>query len=138
MEREAKKCQLLCLKCHRVVTEGRRDNSVPYAARVPRLADKWRYMIQKKRDAGSCNQCKVVFDESASTYFEFDHLPGTDKVDNVSNMVRSYCSLADLKAEIAKCQLLCGNCHRIVTYDRRRADILQKRASVAKKAKVDA
>lgn len=47
---------------------------------------------------------------------EFDHLPGADKVAPVSNMI-----LADmdrLMAEIAKCEIVCANCHRIRTTER--------------------
>lgn len=50
---------------------------------------------------------------------EFDHLPGADKITAVSKMY--FTSRPDeLWAEIAKCELVCANCHRIRTYNRRR------------------
>ena len=47
---------------------------------------------------------------------EFDHLPGTTKLKDISALL-SY-TRATLVAEIAKCQVLCANCHRIKTFER--------------------
>ncbi len=49
---------------------------------------------------------------------DFDHLPGMDKKAHISKMFRA--AWADVVKEIAKCQILCGNCHRIATAERRR------------------
>ncbi len=58
---------------------------------------------------------------------EFDHLPGTEKKDNVGSMRVSW---AAVMKEVAKCQILCGNCHRIETANRRReAKQAKKRAA---------
>jgi len=46
---------------------------------------------------------------------DFDHLPGEDKVKYISKMVARSWSLAKIDAEIAKCELVCANCHRIRT-----------------------
>ncbi len=48
---------------------------------------------------------------------EFDHVRGV-KVAAISNMMRN-ASFEKLKAEIAKCEVRCANCHAIVTYRRR-------------------
>lgn len=45
---------------------------------------------------------------------DFDHVRGS-KVGNVSEMLGST-SLADLLMEIAKCDVVCANCHRLRTY----------------------
>jgi hypothetical protein len=47
---------------------------------------------------------------------DFDHLPGTVKSHNVGNLTTA--SWAVLKAEIAKCEVVCSNCHRIRTAER--------------------
>ena len=49
---------------------------------------------------------------------DFDHI-GTDKAGDVSRMAHSTASWARLKAEIAKCEVVCANCHRIRTFTRR-------------------
>jgi hypothetical protein len=47
---------------------------------------------------------------------EFDHLPGSGKVANISHMRGG--SWAAVEAEIAKCEVVCSNCHRIRTTER--------------------
>jgi len=59
---------------------------------------------------------------------DFDHRPGEVKVDSVTRLVMHPPSV--LSAEIAKCDLICANCHRIRTRKRK----LEKR-DMAKQAK---
>lgn len=49
---------------------------------------------------------------------DFDHVRGT-KLGNVSEMV-SAATTAALLAEIAKCDVVCANCHRVRTAQRKR------------------
>lgn len=49
---------------------------------------------------------------------EFDHLPGAVKSFNIGEKVGSY-SLARIMDEIAKCEVVCSNCHAIRTFERR-------------------
>jgi hypothetical protein len=49
---------------------------------------------------------------------EFDHLPGTTKLFNVSDVTRRS-DKALLDAEIAKCEVVCSNCHKHRTARRR-------------------
>jgi hypothetical protein len=48
---------------------------------------------------------------------DFDHPPGTKKIAAVSRLVWDG-STRVLLAEIAKCDLVCSNCHRIRTWER--------------------
>ena len=48
---------------------------------------------------------------------EFDHVRGT-KVASVGSMVRRGRALAAIRAEIAKCEVRCRNCHAIATITR--------------------
>lgn len=48
---------------------------------------------------------------------DFHHV--AEKLSTVSRMATSCCSLDTLQSEIAKCQVLCANCHRIVTAEAR-------------------
>jgi hypothetical protein len=50
---------------------------------------------------------------------DFDHREGELKTDNVANLVASPHSMKKLLEEIAKCDLVCANCHRIRTHARR-------------------
>ncbi len=53
---------------------------------------------------------------------EFDHLEGTTKISAVASMATRGCTNEKLLAEIAKCEVVCANCHRMRTFRR-----LQKR-----------
>lgn len=46
---------------------------------------------------------------------DFDHLPGFKKSFNVSN-IQNISSVVKLLDEIAKCELVCANCHRARTF----------------------
>lgn len=50
---------------------------------------------------------------------DFDHLPEFVKIDNVSKMILSDATLDAIQREIDKCEVVCANCHRIRTEDRR-------------------
>jgi hypothetical protein len=53
---------------------------------------------------------------------DFDHLPGTKKRRNISRMLASVSKGVELiDAEIAKCEVVCANCHRIRTWKRKSA-----------------
>lgn len=65
---------------------------------------------QKQRPCADCGA------QYPHYVMDFDHVRGV-KIGNISEMVRDY-SLAALKAEVAKCELVCANCHRIRTWQR--------------------
>jgi hypothetical protein len=53
---------------------------------------------------------------------DFDHRPGEKKCFALANaMGQTRISAERLRAEIAKCDVVCANCHRIRTYERRKA-----------------
>lgn len=62
-----------------------------------------------------CEDCG--YDDNADA-LQFDHLPGTGKVRNVAALVDN---LTELRVELAKCDVVCANCHSIRTATRRRA-----------------
>ena len=65
-----------------------------------------------------CADCGGVFDPVC---MDFDHRPGEMKRANVSYLVKQK-SLDAVLAEVAKCDVVCANCHRIRT--KRRGDHL--------------
>lgn len=66
-----------------------------------------------------CRDCKRFFHPES---MDFDHLK--DKGREVSILVNSGFSLDKVKAEIAKCVLVCASCHRVRTFLRRQGFIL--------------
>jgi hypothetical protein len=51
----------------------------------------------------------------------FDHLPGFKKVKQISRLLR--CRWETIEREIAKCEVVCANCHAIRTANRQREKI---------------
>jgi hypothetical protein len=52
------------------------------------------------------------YNESAVA-LDFDHLPEFDKLFTIGN--NAHRSWAAIEAEIAKCEVVCANCHRVRT-----------------------
>jgi hypothetical protein len=48
---------------------------------------------------------------------QWDHLPGAPKLGDISSGLRSF-SREEVLQEIAKCELVCANCHAIRTFRR--------------------
>jgi hypothetical protein len=62
-----------------------------------------------------CLDCKKSY---PSYVMEFDHFEG-NKVKDVSTMVSQGLGWSTIKSEIEKCEIVCANCHRIRTFNRR-------------------
>lgn len=50
---------------------------------------------------------------------DFDHRPGVDKCFNISSSTGLHVAEDRFWAEIAKCDVRCSNCHRVITTARR-------------------
>lgn len=55
---------------------------------------------------------------------DFDHVNGEKRMP-VSCMVNLGYTLTAIQEEIAKCEVRCANCHRLITYERSRTTPLQ-------------
>lgn len=84
-----------------------------YRARQDRLAATREWLWGLK--SNPCADCGNTYHPVA---MQFDHLPGFEKKFNV-NMEASSRTRAALDAELAKCELVCANCHAIRTWTRR-------------------
>lgn len=82
-----------------------------------RMAPKRQYVDGLKAELG-CTKCGHR-DPEHPEVFDFDHLPGVVKSAGIAQLYTKG-TFEDLLAEIAKCELLCGNCHRIRTHSERR------------------
>lgn len=78
---------------------------------------KLEWLIEYKLTHG-CTDCGY---SAHPTALDFDHLPGSEKRDTVAHLTyQTSVGLAVLQAEVAKCELVCSNCHRIRHFNRRR------------------
>lgn len=63
-----------------------------------------------------CTDCGNTYPPECMDY---DHLPQHEKTTEVSAMVHNTFSRRRILEEIAKCELVCSNCHRVRTKARR-------------------
>lgn len=74
--------------------------------------------VDELKNGHPCADCGGLF---PPVCLDFDHLPQFQKSMGVAQMVGRCRIWAAIVAEIAKCELVCANCHRIRTVGRRRA-----------------
>ena len=103
--KQGRRCQAYCKACAREYQRGR--PRLLLAKRLVRAA--------KKRP---CADCGV---EYPYYVMDFDHCPGTFKRANLSVLVKRGASNDVLLKELAKCDVVCANCHRVRTHQRKQA-----------------
>ena len=97
------------------------DRAYHRRTRATRLAQKrlqHRRIAEWYRELKSetpCADCGGRFHHAAMSW---DHLPGHEKLDDVSSLVSRH-NRSLILAEIAKCELVCANCHAVRSYERR-------------------
>lgn len=74
--------------------------------------------INSRYKSAPCVDCGVQY---LPCVMEFDHVRG-QKAMGISEMVQGHFSLEDIDNEVAKCELVCANCHRIRTHHRKHGD----------------
>ena len=85
--------------------------------RLSKVAELLAYTREIK-ERTPCADCGHKFHHIA---MDFDHLPEHVKLFTISRMVQKTISMATLKAEIAKCEVVCACCHRVRTFNRKLA-----------------
>nr|QYA18696.1 restriction endonuclease HNH [Clandestinovirus] len=113
IEAELEKVQILCVNCHRYKTAKER----PPANQDARYSQRVAYVNTIKREIGGCQLCEMKtdqFDDLHLQMFDFDHVDRANKCGVISWM-RWATTIEKLNEELAKCRLLCANCHRKVS-----------------------
>lgn len=134
LEAEIAKCDVICGNCHRIRTAVQyASGELAYGFKpsltedaIPRQLKKRAEFIRRRREQMDlldrirrlpCSDCHESFPTCA---MEFDHRVDISKLGNVSRMA-GYVKIATLLEEIAKCDIVCTNCHRVRTFTRREA-----------------
>lgn len=89
------------------------ENKERKAAREKQNAIAKRAVVQQYKVEQGCADCGY---DSHHAALEFDHLPGVEKTRTVASLF--YCSWERIWAEIAKCEVVCANCHAMRTMQR--------------------
>lgn len=112
---EAAKCQLLCIRCHRVKTNPDYDETEGWTC--PMWAKRKIKVAQLKRSNG-CGHCKVqVSDTWPVSCFDMDHINRNGKIGSISHLICVLRAREEhiFNAELKKCQVLCCHCHKLRT-----------------------
>ncbi|MEA1902174.1 MAG: hypothetical protein U9N56_01470 [Actinomycetota bacterium] len=114
-DRAHKKLQSYCRECSRVawrrwyeLADNKEHHLEVMRKRRKRRRERNRAIVRELKSV-PCADCGGVFPFEA---MDFDHLE--DKVGLISKLVFSV-GEERLRAEIAKCEVVCANCHRIRT-----------------------
>lgn len=94
---------------HQKVKERRR-------AQKQRRAREMREFLISLKAGRPCTDCGQVFDPAC---MQWDHLPGSVKIGAIGDIGRKS-SRRRILDEVAKCELVCANCHSLRTVRRRR------------------
>ncbi len=105
------KRRLICKSCVSLYTRQHYlDNKKYYIEKAKinrkRSHDRLRSYLLKYYQSHNCVDCG----ESDPIVLEFDHIKGKTK--GISVMLTSAVSIKTLETEIAKCEVVCVNCHR--------------------------
>jgi len=123
--REERDGKLLCYSCDEWVAKEKfkplrgkphtQCNRCLYIKNTRPLTDKKMAEIHAYQLAQGCADCGYSSHPAA---LQFDHRPGEIKLFNIGEQVGKR-SRAAIWAEIAKCDVVCANCHNIRTHERR-------------------
>ncbi|WZB39598.1 HNH endonuclease [Streptomyces phage Cursive] len=75
----------------------------------------WRRYVAELKEATPCMDCGIQY---PSYVMDFDHRPGVEKKFQIGTHMSKVPSMEALKEEIAKCDIVCSNCHRHRTFMR--------------------
>lgn len=84
-------------------------------SRTKNKTDAKRQMLREIKEESGCVDCKTKY-----PYYilHFDHLPQFEKTTELSKMV-AIANVAQILEEVAKCEVVCSNCHSERSHQRR-------------------
>lgn len=88
-------------------------NKQPYLDRAKAAKAELARYIDELKESTPCMDCGVQY---PFYVMQFDHREGEEKLNNIAKMRADGLSLKRVQDEIAKCDLVCANCHFARTY----------------------
>lgn len=101
-----------CKTCNNAFArQNYEDNKDRYFAQAKKRDKDMRARLRELKSV-PCADCKQTFPWPA---MDFDHLGEQEKTHDISYMLRHRMAWSKIEAEIAKCEVVCSNCHRVRT-----------------------
>lgn len=111
-----------CKECQRVAVKNHYNaNKEQYLLRRDESTERKKDYVRSLKENATCKDCGNKYPHYI---LQFDHVE--TKTENVSVLVSN--SWNKLLAEIAKCDIVCANCHAARTYHRRIGHVCQPSA----------
>lgn len=108
-------------KARRAWNKWYKHNRATHIARVRRCDKRRRKALREWLDGYKstlkCERCP----ESHPATLDFHHRDGDEKDFSIGDVLRKGWSRARVEKEIAKCEVLCANCHRILHWKEKQA-----------------
>nr|QBK85858.1 MAG: hypothetical protein LCMAC101_04530 [Marseillevirus LCMAC101] len=123
MKEEASKCELRCKICSTIKNHSENYNSTQNIARNDDKRNVYNRELRKKRrvyidkikeNVGSCQMCGYKYDGKPYV-FDFDHIHKDNKVKGIAWHIGHGSSIKRIHEELARCVMLCRNCHVVRT-----------------------
>ena len=92
-------------------------NKARHIAYVRKRDKKIKDWLKEYKTTLKCENCE----ENHPACLDFHHIKPKEKKFSVAN-IKYFPSWSLLKAEIAKCRVLCANCHRKIHYEQRKKE----------------
>lgn len=108
LKKEIAKCDVVCVNCHRIRSQLRIDLDKDNGDKL--YGNKQFDYINNYKILHPCIDCR----KNDIRFLEFDHIRGV-KIKEIPGMARTGYSIQRIQAEIAKCEVVCANCHRLRT-----------------------
>jgi len=135
--------ELKCLKCNEIdpkMFNRKKTECVPCMSKAGYVKIKVKIEKGKERNIlarisrEKCSVCSLIVTRENAQMFDWDHRNPTEKTHAISRM---NCRPDDLFfAEIAKCDLMCKNCHGMRTIQQHKDNEIPKRKSTKKSESV--
>ena len=106
--KEAKKCILLCAKCH---AEEHYNEEINSTTRLSKGVMNWRLRTKKKAIKCLGGKCRVCAYNKCPGALDFHHVNPSEKKFQIADALRNPKSWDKIKIELKKCILLCNICH---------------------------
>jgi hypothetical protein len=107
--------QYWCKQCRKTVdAEYHQRNKQKRLEQKRALHSRFKEWYLSLKAGKPCADCGGIFHPVA---MQWDHLPGSDKVGDLGTLWRRH-NKDLILAEIAKCELVCANCHAVRTLGR--------------------